>query len=455
MAKKKRLQHSAIDPPGAALLALCAVVAVCLLLLCVVLPLRARRAAMLESAPPAGAVSPSEMPATTPAPSPSPAPSAPSELVFEADANAPLPRITDRLARGASYQLGGTVRSSYPLLSVTVSIDCDYNMDLFYPYAQTVTFDPADAVYAYSLTGDQTQEGAPLSSLVDFSALHTGVHTLDILTTSTAQTTPVLLCETRFYVLSERWERFEKADFNNNSYATALAFFGDEERFLYRYQHVHARYTVADPDWENEYIVSFDAIEGGEPWRIHRDALPWYRQAAAYLGVVHARVSGTNGDSGVLPLTALIDTYNGSYLSRFTSSQKYVSHHAFGTATDLNGGMGVNDNTAENDPIIADEVGNKLAYNGIKEENGVSYYDFTYSGDSLLWTFRGIPETIINYLLYELAFYRAGFQWGYYYVSTSDAMHFTLTDNIRLSHDGSDGLRKVFAYSETFEREDD
>ena len=78
------------------------------------------------------------------------------------------------------------------------------------------------------------------------------------------------------------------------------------------------------------------------------------------------------------------------------------------------------------------------------------YYDYTYTGDSLLWVYRNIPETVINYLLYELAFYRAGFQWGHYYVSTSDGMHFTLTDNIRISHDGNSGLRKVYEYIEEY-----
>lgn len=80
----------------------------------------------------------------------------------------------------------------------------------------------------------------------------------------------------------------------------------------------------------------------------------------------------------------------------------------------------------------------------------MSYYDYTYTGDSLLWVFQTIPETVINYIIYELAFYRAGFQWGHYYVSTSDGMHFTLTDNIRINHDGNDGLRKVFDYCETY-----
>jgi len=165
---------------------------------------------------------------------------------------------------------------------------------------------------------------------------------------------------------------------------------------------------------------------------------------------VHVRVSGTNGDSGVLLLSDLIDTYNGSYCSRFTTSEKSISHHAFGTATDLNGGMGVNDNLKENNAVINTEVGEKLTYNGTKTEEGVSYYDFTYSGDSLLWVFQNVPETVINYLLYELAFYRAGFEWGHYYISTSDGMHFTLTDNIRISHDGNKGLRKVFEYTENY-----
>ncbi|MPM95017.1 hypothetical protein SDC9_142166 [bioreactor metagenome] len=112
--------------------------------------------------------------------------------------------------------------------------------------------------------------------------------------------------------------------------------------------------------------------------------------------------------------------------------------------------MGANDNLKENIALINDEVKNKLVYNGIKSENNVLYYDYTYSGDSLLWVYQTIPETVINYILYELAFYRAGFQWGHYYVSTSDGMHFTLTDNIRISHDGNDGLRKVYEYIEAY-----
>jgi hypothetical protein len=53
---------------------------------------------------------------------------------------------------------------------------------------------------------------------------------------------------------------------------------------------VDARYTVADPDWENEYIVSFDCVPNTEPWRIHRYALPYYEQVKYYLNNVHVRL---------------------------------------------------------------------------------------------------------------------------------------------------------------------
>jgi hypothetical protein len=441
---KKNYKSKPVDMRGAAIIALLCVCAVCGLFLSIVLPVRARQ----ERAQETPAVLQTLAPTYTPTPSPVLPPE--SVLTFDESPDDPMPLADDRLTLGRAYKLRGTVQSNYSLLSVSVSIDCAYNEDLFYPYTQTVTFDPDKSVFSYPLDDDLTQEGASLDSLVQFSALHAGIHTLTISASSTGQTEPTQLYSTKFYVLSDSWNTIKKSDFSNNSYETALRFFKDKDAFLYQYQWVYARYIVADPDWENQYIVSFDCLEGREPWRIHQSALPYYEQASYYLNNVHVRVSGTNGDSGVLLLSDLIDTYTGSYCSRFTSSQKSISHHAFGTATDLNGGMGANDNIKDNISLINDEVGNQLAYNGISEEDGVSYYNFTYSGDYLLWVYKSVPESVINYLLYELAFYRAGFQWGHYYVSTSDAMHFTLTDNIRISHEGNEGLKKVFEYCEMY-----
>ncbi|NLI53617.1 MAG: hypothetical protein GX417_04755 [Clostridiales bacterium] len=449
MTERSKQPKRPLEMRTAAILALAGVIALCLLFLLIALPLRALRTkqtpAVTQTTP-----SPSPTAAPSPTPTPTPTPLVPSVLTFDESSDDPMPAENSRLELGRSYQLRGAVQSNYPLLSVTVTITCAYSEDLRYPYEKTVTFDPANTVYSYPLDDALTREGVSLDSLTQFSELGVGIHTLVITATSTGQPTPEPLFQTKFYILSDQWKTIKQSDFSNNSYSTAIAFFKEKDAFLYRYQWVDARYTVADPDWENEYIVSFECLPGQELWRIHKFALPYYRAASYYLNNVHVRVSGTNGDSGVLLLSDLIDTYNGSYCSRFTSSLKSISHHAFGTATDLNGGMGVNDNLAENIDLINTEVRDKLVYNGIKSENNVLYYDYTYSGDYLLWVYQNIPESVINYLLYELAFYRAGFQWGHYYVSTSDGMHFTLTDNIRISHDGNDGLRKVYEYIETY-----
>ena len=439
----KRKQGNAMR--RAAIVALFGVIGLCLVFLLVTLPLRAIQGVPEMATP---AITPA--PSPTPIPTPSPTPFLPSVLAFDENSDNPLPLPSSRLAFGHGYKLRGQVQSNYPLTSVSLEITCAYSEDPRYPYVQQVTFDPANLVYTYPLEDALTHEGVSLDSLAQFAALDVGIHTLRLYATSTGQLTPEKLFETTFYVLSDQWDTIKKSDFSNNSYETALNFFKEKDAFLYRYQWVDARYVVADPDWESKYIVSYDCLPGREPWRIHKTALPYYQAASYYLNNVHVRVSGTNGDSGVLLLRDLIDTYNGSYCSRFTSSQKSISHHAFGTATDLNGGMGANDNLKENIALINDEVRNFLTFNGIKTENSVSYYDFTYSGNSLLWVFQTIPETVINYIIYELAFYRAGFQWGHYYVSTSDGMHFTLADNIRISHDGNDGLRKVFDYSESY-----
>lgn len=430
---------------SAAIVALLVVIGLCVLFLLIALPLRAFQR---HAAPEAAVITPAPSPTATPTPSPTPF--VPSVLTFDESVDNPLPAQDSRLPLGRGFKLRGSVQSNYPLTSVSLRITCAYSEDPRYPYVQSVSFDPHKAVYFYPLDDALTQEGVSLDSLTQFSTLGVGIHTLKLYATSTGHPEPEKIFETRFYVLSDNWNTIKKSDFSNNSYETALAFFKEKDAFLYRYQWVDARYTVAEPEWENAYIISYNCLPGREPWRIHKTALPFYQTASYYLNNVHVRVSGTSGDSGVLLLRDLIDTYNGSYCSRFTSSQKYISHHAFGTATDLNGGMGANDMQKENIELVRNEVRDKLVYNGIKSENGVSYYDYTYLGDSLIWVFQSIPETVINYILYELSFYRAGFQWGHYYVSTSDAMHFTLTDNIRISHDGNDGLRKVFDYSETY-----
>lgn len=382
---------------------------------------------------------PAQTPTPTAAPTPSPTPTPTPFLTFSPEN---FPDEDGKLSLLEDYPLSGKIDSNYPLTAVILSDTCAYNDDPLYPYEQAVTFGPGGAAF-YQLADADTAEGLSLDELFDFSALTTGVHTLKLSAVCSGCEKLHELHEVSFYILSNDWERIKKSDFNG-SYDAALAFFGDRERFCYRYQRVFGRYTVADPAWEDAYITSLDGFCGRD-WLVHIDAVPYYEKAFDYLRRTLIRVHGTNGDTGVLPLSHLIYTYNGSYVSRFTSSLKTISHHAFGAASDVNAKLTPNLNNKENKQLIDAEVRELLAYNGILTENGVSYYDFTYVGHYDL-TENGVPESIVNYLLYELAFYRAGFLWGHYYKSTSDGMHFTLSDRVSTHHEDDGSLRKIFSY---------
>ena len=175
--------------------------------------------------------------------------------------------------------------------------------------------------------------------------------------------------------------------------------------------------------------------------------MSYFEKAFSYLETSFVRVHGTNGDTGLIRASDLITEYNGCYVSRFTSSLKAISHHTFGTAVDVNASMEPNKNTAENKAVIDDDVRGHLFFNGLKEEKGVIYYDFSYDGSYDLDP-NGVPQTCVNYLLYEMGFYRAGFGWAHYYKSTSDGMHFCLSEFITYSHDDKEnGLRKVYVYA--------
>ncbi len=364
-------------------------------------------------------------------------------LIFRADSANPLPEDGAVLSLGEAYTIGGTVYSNYPLDTVTVTISCSHNSKKLYPYKKAVHFKRV-STGVYSLSEAATDEGVSLASLVDFSELLVGVHTLK-LSASVKGTRSVELARCSFYVLGDEWETITKSNFPD-SYPEALKFFGSNERFLYRYQWVNGRYIVADPEWEKTYITEIQGYPEGMQWLMHVDAVPYFERAFDYLETSYVRVHGTNGDTGVIKAISLITEYNGCYVSRFTSSLKSISHHTFGTAVDLNASMEPNKNNDANHAVIDDDVKGHLVYNGILDENGVKYYDFTYDG-AYPNDPNGVPQTCVNYLLYEFGFFRAGFDWAHYYKSTSDAMHFCLSEYVTHKHDDKKyGLRKVYEY---------
>lgn len=369
--------------------------------------------------------------------SPTPAP----VLTFETDAEHPMPEDA-LLALGEAYGIGGTITSNRKLIAVTVSISCAHNNQPPYPYRVTARLTETGK-NTYRLT-DPADGGESLAELVDFSKLLVGAHTMRI-TASCEDADAVELYRCRFAVAGEDWLQITKENFPD-SYPEALAFFGSTERFLYRYQWVNGRYILADPAWEKEYIMTLAAYPDGEPWMLHKDGAPFFEKAFEYLETTYIRVRTDRYDTGVIPLKNLITEYNGCYVSRFTSSLKSISHHTFGTAVDVNASMEPNKNNAENQAVIHDDVTQHLIYNGIVTEDGFSYYDYSYDGTYELDP-NGVPQTCVNYLLYELAFYRAGFEWAHYYKATSDAMHFCLSEFVTYTHDDKEhGLRKVFVY---------
>ncbi|MBR3305154.1 MAG: M15 family metallopeptidase [Christensenellaceae bacterium] len=364
-------------------------------------------------------------------------------IVFTQDSRYPLPENGEVLSLGEKRLMGGIIESNRPLKSVKVTVTCMYNRMPVYPYEKEVSFDSGD-VYLYDMSKDE--HGTPLTDMIDTAELSVGVHTVTVSALAEGQKRHKELFKGRFYIAGDQWEQIDENDFPD-SYPEALAFFGSTDKFLYRYQWVYDRYIMADPDWEKSNITEISAYPSMEKWKVHKDALPYMKEALRFLETSYVRVSGTNGDTGVIRASELIDDYNGCYVARFTSSLVSISHHAFGTAVDINADMEPNTNSLDNKQLIDDDVNNNLIYNGIKEENGIPYYDYTYTGE---WETEknGVPMTVINYLLYELGFYRAGFDWGHYYKGTSDAMHFCLTEHVTFNHDGESGLRKVFEYAD-------
>lgn len=383
---------------------------------------------------------PTVIPVPTEEPTPTPT-ATPEPFVFTASEALPLPNPEDKLQKGRPYHLDGVVSAASPLTDVTVTVR---HADGKPVGAYKKSFDAADGVTEYRLLDPTFSNDIEcLSEAVPFDKLDTGDYTLT-LSASSLSALDVVLAECRFTVVNTSWIQLIPNNFRLN-YPYALAFFGSEERFLFRYRVTDGRHITTDDTWRTTYMSSAKAING-KTWRCHIDAVPYFEKACAYLESTYVRVHGKNGDTGALQLSRIVEL-DGTYVPRFVSGNAFVSHHSFGTAADINVGMSYNSNRLSNREAIYQEVHDALVYNGVTEVKGKRCYDFTYSGSCRART-HGVPDSIANYLIYELAFFRAGFGWGLYYPHTSDAMHFSLTELDPALFESSDyALRKVFSYN--------
>ena len=384
---------------------------------------------------------PTESPTATPTPTPTATP-APGQagLKFVENASLPLPSLNENVPFGQPFCFGGVVRSDIPILSVIAVIGDSSGAVI----KESATF-PAAENRTYVELVDPTfpaSGNASLTAKVKFETLPVGTYTFKLFV-STTEATGVLLKSSKFKVVKSEWIDLISNNFRNN-YAAAFKFFGRRDEFMFRYKWAEGRQITVDPAWLKTHFTSITSPEG-KTWYVHKKAEASFKTAINYMNTTYVRVHGTY-DSGVIKLSKLIATFNGLLNTRFVSSREFISHHSFGTAIDLNASMDANRNVLTNRALIKSEVGEHLVYNGIKESGGVKYYDFTYTGNHAS-THANVPTTVINYLLYELAFYRAGFGWGYYYDHACDAMHFSLTEMSASVHETSPrALRKVFNY---------
>ena len=350
----------------------------------------------------------------------------------------------EELQQGLDFNIHGSIFTDSPLTSVSasfVSLGGGSSIDV------SVSFRPEDNIRDYSIcSDDSTIEGKALDTLFDISLLRAGRYRFTLTAKSVAKPEGATLQTVECKIVDTSRIVLTRNKFDDNYIEADKFFGGNTEKFLFHYSVSDDRGIATENDWRNKYIVESSL------GRVHSDAVPYFEAANHYLENTYVCVSLVNQRTGnttegrVTLLKDLIDKET-TYVPRFQSNLEYVSHHTLGTAVDVNDNMYPNFNILSNHDLVGSEVKQHLVYNGIKTAgDGKQYYDFTYDG-SYSAKFERVPKTIINYLLYELAFFRAGFQWGFYYETACDGMHFMLTENDINRHMHTDiGLRKVYEY---------
>lgn len=383
---------------------------------------------------------PTPVPTPTAVPTPTPAPVTDGSISFSPSASLPLPSLNEDVPQGQPFCFGGVVRSSSPILSVTAVVTNESGASV----SASVSFDASENRTYVELV-DRTFPSSGNNSLtakLRFESLPSGRYNFKLYA-STAASANALLASSDFRIVGGEWRQLISNNLRNH-YAYALSFFGSRDEFMFRYKWAEGRQITVEQSWLNSHFTGVTSPSGGT-WYVHKKAKSGFERAIGYLNNTYVHVGGTY-DSGVIRLKSLLVSFDGILNTRFVTDRTFVSHHAFGTAIDLNASMTPNRNRLENRALIKGEVQNHLVYNGIREIGGVRCYDFTYDG-SYSETYLGVPASIVNYLLYELAFYRAGFSWGYYYDHACDGMHFTLSELPADLHNTSPrSLRKVYDY---------
>ena len=386
--------------------------------------------------------------ATPPAPDPSAAPDS-TEPVPEPDPTIrflpeeglPLPSEDWALTEKRTFAFGGTVVSEVPLTFVSVTVSDREGQTLLEVAAEP---DPEDEAATCFPLWDRTYpfEDQSLSALTDFASLAPGTYTFTLKAANGALG-EVVLYASAFTV--ERTTALHTLMPNDlrGTYPAAQAYLG-EDSLPFTYTTGTYDQIWIDNGWLYRNLISINT-PFGDSWRVNKAAKEPFEQAIRYMRTTYIHVGG-KWDSGIIRLTRLVRSYNGPFIGRQEENSPFLSPHVLGLAVDLNTYTGLNEAVPDNWATFCREISENLVYNGIQEKNGLKYYDFTYTGN---WgtEYARVPTILQNYLLYELAFYRAGFFWGVYYDHTCDASHFGLGEYDPEIHSSSPlALRKVFEY---------
>ena len=370
---------------------------------------------------------------------------------FRSCVEVPLPFPYEDLQQGLDFNLHGSVYSDSPLLSVSATFEAKSGKN---QESATVTFSPDADVRAYSLVSDADPlEGKALDDMLDIHTLPSGRYQLTITAASASNPSGVTLVSQEVKISKVDAHILTRNKFDDNFIRANRFFEGNTEEFLFHYWARDDRNISTENAWREKYLEGESSKSA--LGRVHARAVPYFNKANEYLENTYfsltIETTRSNGEVRVTylkpkKLKELLYEYR-AYVPRFQSNLQFVSHHTLGTAIDVNDTMYPNHNILSNHELVGNDVKYALTYNGIQTDaSGLRYYDFTYTGNYKA-KFKGVPTTIINYLLYELAFYRAGFQWGFYYETACDGMHFMLSEKDINRHMDSDvGLRKVYEY---------
>lgn len=360
-------------------------------------------------------------------------------LVAEEDL--PLPCEKYRLTEKRGFVFGGTVVCAVPLTGVSVTISDQKGQVLQHIEAR---IDPEDEDAACFPLWDRTYpyEDDSLSARTDFAALKPGKYTFTLKAANDA-VGEVILYTSPFTVEKATALHTLIPNDLRGTWSAAEGYLGKGVLpFTYR-TGTYGQIQI-DRTWVSRNIVEINTPFDG-PWKVNKAAAEPFKKAVSYLRNTYIHVGG-KWDSGILRLSRLVASYTGPYFAREEEYTPFLSPHVLGLAVDVNGSIGLNEAVPDNWATFCKEISENLIYNGIREKSGYRYYDFTYIGT---WgtEYERVPTIIQNYLLYELAFYRAGFFWGVYYDHTCDAKHFGLGEyDPEIHSDSPLALRKVFEY---------